>query len=89
MNAQQGRILQGSLTDYIIPTAADVPAIESGLVLNPYVEGPFGAKGAGELPVVGTAPALAAAVEHALGIPIEEIPVTPEYLLTKLEKHDD
>ncbi len=70
MNLRNGRILQSSLTDYAIPTSEDVPEIESDLVLNPYEGGPFGAKGAGEMPLVGAAPALAAAVQQALGIPI-------------------
>ena len=86
MNTERGHILQNSLTDYTIPTSKDIPFIESDLVLNPYEEGPFGAKGAGELPLVGAAPALAAAVQHALNIPIGDIPVTPEYLLNKLEE---
>ena len=86
MNTKQGRILQNSLTDYIIPTVKDVPPIQSSLVANPYEDGPFGAKGAGELPLVGAAPALAAAVQHALGFPIDDIPVTPEYLLSLLER---
>jgi CO/xanthine dehydrogenase Mo-binding subunit len=85
MEIQQGRILQRSLTDYIVPTAKDVPCIQSALVLNPYEHGPFGAKGVGELPLVGAAPALAAAVQTALGIPISEIPVTPESLLEQLQ----
>jgi len=86
MNMKQGHILQNSLTDYIIPTVKDVPPIESSLVANPYEDGPFGAKGAGELPLVGAAPALAAAVQHALGLPVADIPVTPEYLLRLLEQ---
>lgn len=81
MTLKDGRILQNSLTDYIIPSARDVPPIETDLVLNPYEDGPFGAKGAGELPLVGAAPALAAAVQHALGVRVYDIPVTPEYLL--------
>ena len=89
MNMNEGRILQNSLTDYIIPTTKDVPAIETDLVWNPYEDGPFGAKGAGELPLVGVAPALAAAVQHALGISLHDIPVTPEYLLKKLDGTTD
>lgn len=87
MTLLNGRIRQPSLTDYIIPTSKDVPVIESELVLNPYDAGPFGAKGAGELPLVGAAPALAAAVQNALGIPISEIPVTPELLLRETRRN--
>jgi len=81
MTLKDGRIEQNSLTDYIIPSAKDVPPMATDLVLNPYEDGPFGAKGAGELPLVGAAPALAAAVQHALGLAVHDIPVTPEYLL--------
>ena len=87
MDLRQGRILQSSLTDYTIPTSLDIPEIGSDFVLNPYEAGPFGAKGAGEMPLVGAAPALAAAVEHALGIPISGIPVTPEHLLQEIRRH--
>lgn len=88
MNLRNGHILQSSLTDYVIPTSKDVPEIESDLVLNPYEGGPFGAKGAGEMPLVGAAPALAAAVQQALGVPICSIPVTPEYLLQEISRND-
>jgi CO/xanthine dehydrogenase Mo-binding subunit len=58
--------------------------MEIELVENPFAYGPYGAKCAGELPFVGVAPALAAAVQCALGIPVQSIPVTPESLLEGL-----
>ncbi len=67
MDAKDGRIRNGSFTDYIIPTAADVPVLEVDTVINPYVDGPFGAKGAGEVPTDGPAPAYLEAMEQALG----------------------
>jgi CO/xanthine dehydrogenase Mo-binding subunit len=76
-----GTLLNDRLTNYIIPTAADCPEYETEIVEIPYSHGPFGAKGIGELPCDGAAPALAAAVENATGLPIESIPVTPEKLL--------
>jgi CO/xanthine dehydrogenase Mo-binding subunit len=85
MQCRQGRIAQDSVTDYIIPTALDVPPIRYRLMDNPYPEGPFGAKGAGELPLVGAAPALAAAVQDALGRPIRQVPITPEDLMGMLK----
>ncbi|WP_425058894.1 putative xanthine dehydrogenase subunit D [Sporomusa carbonis] len=81
MNSKDGRVRQTSLTDYIIPTAMDFCTIQTKLVYNPYDEGPFGAKGAGELTLIGAAPAYAAAVANALGIHISHIPITPEYLM--------
>jgi CO/xanthine dehydrogenase Mo-binding subunit len=85
MDCAQGRIRQRTVTDYIIPTAVDAPQIESRLVDNHYDRGPFGAKGAGELTLIGGAPALAAAVSDALGIPIRKLPITPEYLMEVCE----
>ncbi len=76
-----GRIPQASMTDYIIPTAMDTIPFVTELVDNPYDGGPFGAKGAGELTIIGTAPAYAEAVESAIGQNIHFIPVTPEKLL--------
>ena len=59
----------------------DYPTLEVRLAESHYELGPYGAKCVGELPFLGAAPALAAAVQHALGKPITRIPVTPEYLM--------
>jgi CO/xanthine dehydrogenase Mo-binding subunit len=77
----KGRIPQASMTDYIIPTAKDTIPFVTELVDNPYDGGPFGAKGAGELTIIGSAPAYAEAVQQAVGSNINFIPVTPEKLL--------
>lgn len=81
MECRQGKIQQRSVTDYIIPTAMDSVKMEHRLIDNLYADGPFGAKGAGELTLIGGAPALAAAVSNALGVPIHRLPITPEYLM--------
>ncbi|NOY23922.1 MAG: xanthine dehydrogenase family protein [Acidobacteria bacterium] len=86
MDTANGAYRQHNFTDYIIPTAVDAPVIESELVDNPYEYGPFGAKCAGELPIAGAAPAYAAAVSRALGIPVHEIPVKPEALIKGLKE---
>lgn len=78
---KDGRMLNGRLTNYIIPTALDVPEMETSLVENPYPYGPFGAKGIGELPMDGGAPALAAAISDAIGALITELPATPERIM--------
>lgn len=83
---QQGRMLNNRLTNYIIPTALDIPDMETILVEKPYPYGPFGAKGLGELPMDGGAPALVAAINHATGIFLSEIPATPERILAALEQ---
>lgn len=81
MENVQGKIRQNSFTDYMIPTAMDTVPFEIAFVDNLYEEGPFGAKGAGELTLVGTAPAYEAAVEQAVGKDMYAIPVTPERLM--------
>ena len=80
-----GRLRQGTMTDYTIPTSCDAPPIVSELIVNPSPIGPFGAKGAGEVTFVGAPIALASAVNHALGIIVDELPVRPENLLAKME----
>jgi CO/xanthine dehydrogenase Mo-binding subunit len=77
----EGKVKQQSITDYIIPTSKDVVNIKNELVDNPCDLGPFGAKGAGELTLVGTAPAYANAIENALGVKVNRLPVTPEWIM--------
>ena len=69
------------LATYIIPTALDAPRIRTILVENPYSRGPFGAKGIGELPMDGPAPAIIAAIHDATGVWLDEVPATPEKVL--------
>jgi CO/xanthine dehydrogenase Mo-binding subunit len=81
-----GRIVNNRLTNYIIPTALDAPEMETIIVEKAYPHGPFGAKGVGELPMDGAAPAIAAAVFNATGAFVSEIPITPERLQAAMEK---
>jgi CO/xanthine dehydrogenase Mo-binding subunit len=69
------------LATYLIPTALDAPRIRTVLVENPYSRGPFGAKGIGELPMDGPAPAIIAAIHDATGVWLDEVPATPEKVL--------
>lgn len=73
-----GAIPSPSLSTTIIPTAMDAPEIEAVVVEVPYAGGPFGAKGIGELPMDAPAAAVANAVEDALGVPADELPLLPE-----------
>lgn len=66
------------LQTYIIPTALDAPAFDVSFVEYPYSFAPPGAKGLGELPMDGLAPAIANAIESALAIRLRELPMTPE-----------
>lgn len=84
MENVNGVIRQASMTDYMIPTSKDTVPFGIEFIDNPYDGGPFGAKGAGELTLIGTAPAYEAAVEEAVSKNIYEIPVTPEKLIAVL-----
>ncbi len=77
---KEGRIRNGRMTNYIIPTAQDAPTFVTHLVEIPYSFGPFGAKGVGELPMDGGAPAVAEAIAQALNIDFTDLPLTPEAL---------
>jgi CO/xanthine dehydrogenase Mo-binding subunit len=76
-----GRYVQDKLATYIIPTFADAPEIDVHLLEKPWNGGAFGAKGVGELPMNGGAPAVVQAIDNATGIEATEIPATPERLL--------
>lgn len=79
---KDGKILNPRMTNYIIPTALDAPPFHVDLVEAPYAYGPGGgAKGLGELPMDGGAPAIAAAIEHATGMVARDLPLLPEQLL--------
>jgi CO/xanthine dehydrogenase Mo-binding subunit len=67
-----------NLHDYLIPSAGDVPPIESILIEDPSSIGPFGAKGVGEQVVIPTAPAILNAIHDAIGVRIHKIPATPD-----------
>jgi CO/xanthine dehydrogenase Mo-binding subunit len=77
---RDGRMANASLTNYIIPTTLDTPALDVVMLENPYRYGPFGAKGVGEMPIDGPAPAVINALRHA-GFDLREIPATPEKLM--------
>jgi CO/xanthine dehydrogenase Mo-binding subunit len=83
---QAGRMLNSQMTNYIMPTSADVPRIRVHFEEVPWPYGPMGAKGLGELPIDGPAPAVVNAIEHATGVSIDRIPVTPEVLMEAIEK---
>jgi len=75
---EQGQVRNPSLSDYRMPTAVDMPHIETIIVEVPGSDGPHGAKGVGEPPIVPPAAAVANAVAAALGTRLYELPMTPE-----------
>jgi CO/xanthine dehydrogenase Mo-binding subunit len=76
-----GQVTNASFADYKIPGFRDVPVMESELVAGNQETGPFGAKGVGETSTFGVSPAIANAIDDAIGIRITELPITPEKLL--------
>lgn len=81
---QDGRMANNQMTNYIIPTPADIPPIRVYFEENPYAFGPGGAKGIGELPMDGAAPAILNAIEDATGISFTRIPLMPELLMEQM-----
>jgi CO/xanthine dehydrogenase Mo-binding subunit len=81
---QNGRMVNNQMTNYIIPTPADIPPIRVYFEENPYAYGPGGAKGIGELPMDGAAPAILNAIENATGISFNHVPLMPEDLVERL-----
>src|SRR5258705_2018407 len=79
-----GRYLNDRLATYIIPTALDAPRISSILVEAPFAGAPHGAKGVGELPMDVGAPAVVAAIHHATGVWVNDLPARPEAILAAL-----
>lgn len=78
---KDGRMANNQMTNYIIPTPADIPPIRVYFEENPYPYGPGGAKGIGELPMDGAAPAILNALENATGISFTNVPLMPERLM--------
>jgi CO/xanthine dehydrogenase Mo-binding subunit len=83
---KDGRIQNPRMTNYVIPTSKDAPPFETILVEHPFSGGPSGAKGVGELPMDGGAPAVAAAVEQAIDAWCNDLPLLPEDLQRAVQK---
>ncbi len=81
---QKGRMINNQMTNYIMPTSADLPPIRVFFEELGNVHGAHGAKGIGELPMDGPAPAIVNAVEDAIGVRFHSIPLLPEDLFEAL-----
>jgi CO/xanthine dehydrogenase Mo-binding subunit len=77
---RDGAMANAQLTNYIIPTSLDTPPIDVVMIERPYAHGPYGAKGVGEMPFDGVAPAVVNAI-RSLGIDVRQIPATPERVM--------
>jgi len=85
---RNGRMANAQLTNYIIPTTLDTPKMRVFVLENPYPHGPFGAKGVGEMPIDGPAPAVVNALRHA-GFDLRQIPATPEKIMNAEKRGQD
>jgi CO/xanthine dehydrogenase Mo-binding subunit len=83
---QNGRMQNGQMTNYIIPTSTDLPPIRVFFEELGNVHGAYGAKGIGELPMDGPAPAIINAVSDALGVDFNSIPLLPEEVMDGLNR---
>ncbi len=83
---KDGRMANGQMTNYIMPTSMDLASIRVFFEENPYSYGPSGAKGIGELPLDGPAPAILNAVENATGLKVRKIPLMPEVLMQEAKR---
>ena len=81
---KDGRMSNNQMTNYIMPTAVDVPNIEVYFEETPCEHGPYGAKGLGELPHDGPAPAILNAIQDAIGVSFTSIPLLPEDMYLRM-----
>ncbi len=81
---EDGRMRNNQMTNYIMPTSADLPPIHVHFAEVPSVHGPGGAKGIGELPMDGPAPAILNAIENATGLSFTSIPLLPEDIFERM-----
>jgi CO/xanthine dehydrogenase Mo-binding subunit len=85
MEFEGGQVTNASLADYKIPGFHDIPPdIENHIVQAEQSSGPFGAKGVGESATFGVSPAIANAIDDAIGVRLTELPLTPERILRGL-----
>jgi CO/xanthine dehydrogenase Mo-binding subunit len=82
---QDGRILNPSLTTYLMPLAPDIPAIENVLVEVPTEDGPFGARAVAEPPGFGPPAAIANAIEDAVGVRLKALPLSADQVLRAMQ----
>ena len=85
--SDNGEVLTNSLGTYMIPTIMDAPNIHLTIVEHPWNEGPYGAKGVGEPPLIGIAPAITSAIYNAIGVRLNEIPATPERVWQAIQEN--
>jgi len=78
---RDGKVMNASFTDYLLPTILDMPPVRMEILEHADPEAPYGLKGVGEPPNISTPPAVAAALRDATGRALERIPVRPEHIV--------
>ncbi|MEV4062398.1 xanthine dehydrogenase family protein molybdopterin-binding subunit [Nonomuraea dietziae] len=81
IQVREGKVLNPSFTDYLIPTILDMPPMRISILENPDPAAPYGLRGAGEPPTLSSTPAIVAAVRDATGVALTRVPVRPEHLV--------
>ncbi len=82
---KKGKMLNDAFATYILPTTEDTPELDPIIVEHGYDKGPYGAKGFGEVPLMGIAPAIANAIYNATGKRIRKLPIKPEKLVDYID----
>lgn len=85
---EEGEVRTDQLSEYLIPTALDMPQLVPIIVEVPDPTGPYGAKGVGEMTTLPTAPAILNAIHDATGVRVERLPATPERVLMELQRYE-
>src|SRR5205823_13854450 len=75
---EHGQLETGTLMDYVVPGAAEMPTMEIHHLESPAPHSLLGVKGVGEGGTIGAVPAIANAIADALGVPVNQLPMTPE-----------
>jgi xanthine dehydrogenase molybdenum-binding subunit len=86
---EEGRVITDRMARYRIPSIVHTPEIVSIVVEHPTAEGPYGAKGIGELSSIPTTPAIANAVYNAIGVRVDSLPIDQEEIIRRLEMLPD
>ena len=81
---EDGRVQVAHFGEYKIPTAKDIPALETVIIASENGVGPYNVKGIGENPITPVAPAIANAIEDAVGVRVKDLPITAEKIYTAL-----
>jgi CO/xanthine dehydrogenase Mo-binding subunit len=85
MQVDGGQVTNASMADYKIPGIRDVPIVMRNEIVDTYQQnGPFGAKGVGEVSTFCVSPAIANAIDDAVGVRLTELPLTPETVFRAL-----